>query len=308
MPAERTLPGIAETRCIAVHGWSMIVPREWEPVQVKGSWESGNCLLVHDREGRLSLTWERKARTPNLDKTLSAVDRQIQRERNDKPAIIAREAYGSDGLMARWAGPDEEILAAIHHLRDSQTTFIVRQLSGGPQDTFRGILDSLKIFTDGATVQWRLHGVEVDLPPAWRLTNIQHTIGAIRTIWFKYRGTSSKIESVLTLRRYACASRLLHNSTPADWLRRHMGKRERITGERSIGQWDTIEIDIEAPATTWWERLWGKKSQRRYHLWVEPKADRFVIQEWRGKGSPLQCLRRGEDSEDAPFLEESVPT
>ena len=48
---------IGNLQCFAWHGWSMALPREWNPVRIEGGWRGGFVLFADLHRPRLGLRW-----------------------------------------------------------------------------------------------------------------------------------------------------------------------------------------------------------------------------------------------------------
>jgi hypothetical protein len=48
---------IGNRQCFAWHGWSLALPREWNPVRIEGGWRGGFVLFADLHKPRLGLRW-----------------------------------------------------------------------------------------------------------------------------------------------------------------------------------------------------------------------------------------------------------
>lgn len=285
------------TQDLALHGFSLRVPKDWDVLVNKGHWDGGHLVLAAGRVPRVNLTWERRGAGIDVERTVRKLGRTLP---GTTPAPMQSIAGG--GQLIRFQGPDVAWHVAI--LRpdpDRSLNLIVRQLIPGPSDDLRLIAGTAKVHDGEETVPWTIHHLDVRLAPEWRLTGISHMVGLVRAVWFHHPGGQKhKSDQVVVLRRFACASRLVtdgsHGSL-SEWVGSRLAKREKIVDHQH--QNGVSSFTLEGPPNTLWKRLRGKRQQRTVHAWVEPAMDRLMIQEWNGNGTPIPPLRRDRADEDA---------
>lgn len=278
---------------LALHGWSCRLPIGWELALLRGTWRSGHLLLVEGRAGRMSISWHRGSGRPDLGRTVAKLDHRVAQGRDLRLAGVESV---DDGALARWVGPAGEVAAAATWDPVHRLVLVWRQLEPLPLATLSRALASRTVAGGDDPCRWTLHGVDVDLPPGWRLEGLHHVIGLVRATWFLYPGGGIKAAGVCTVRRYALASRLLGQGDPEAWLLRHLGPRDQL--EEHDSEDGVARVTVTGPGPTWWDRLRGRRRQRCFQAWREDPGDRLVVQEWVGTGSPLPCLRTRRRPED----------
>jgi hypothetical protein len=274
---------------LAMHGLRCRLPDDWEPVGTYGTSRKGYVLVAEGREARLSVSWERDAITPDLERSLSAVGKRLRRE-HGCGEVAAREAVGRDGLMGHWDSPAGEFHAAVRHFPEAKLTLIARQLAPGPAAPVRQAVSEAEGWAEHQSAPWQLYGLDLMLPPWWRLEGIQQLAGLVRGVWFHHPDGKLRVDQVLVVRRFACASRLIAGTTFAAWIKAGLQARERVEAENEAD--GVLHLGTLRPGKTWWRRLRGQEERRDFHAWIEDPADRMVLQEWSGEGRPLPCLRR----------------
>ena len=202
---------------------------------------------------------------------------------------VGEEALDACTWLGRWDAPAGTYHALARHLPTSGLTLVLRQLAPG---------SGAELTTLGAAVQgvhvnqaapWRIYGLDLELPSGWRLEGLQQLAGLVRGVWFHYGPRALRPDQALVMRRMACAGRLLGDGSMRDWVRGGLGYGERATGEHE--QDGVVRVSTTAPATNWWRRWCGRHDQREIHAWRIAAGDRLMVQEWKGLGAPLPCLR-----------------
>lgn len=278
---------MAASRC-SWQGVSHDLPPTWEVVGSYGGWKRGQILVAEDRQPRLAITWNRHQARPDLDRTLVKVARKHLREANAR-SIAPVQAWGPDAGAVALVGGTSEIILASRWYSESRTTLIWRQLSPGAKGLLRRITDATTVCSDGEPVPWRIHGLDLTLPPEWRSEGLQVLAGMVRAVWFRYRNPRS-VDHVLVMRRYACATLILEGKPVLDWLRKQADEKETVTVLADGA--DHAGLTCEGPGKTLWRRLRGHREQRVLHAWLDPDADRLTVQETCGTGVTPMCLRQ----------------
>lgn len=285
-----------------VLGWQGLqhgLPAGWEPVGMYGSWRKGQILLAEDRRPRLAIAWERRAVRPDLERTLKRAANHYRRE--VKASVMTPpESCGSDGVLTRLVGGPTELAVVARRLEPAGVTVVYRQLSAGAIPQLRRLVQAGTAAGDDEPARWSLHGIDVELPPHWRNEGIQILSGFVRAVWFHYPHGREKVDQVLILRRYACATQLLAGRDLATWLCAQADKRE--TAEVRETAEDQASIRCSAPGRTPWRRWRGRREERHLTAWIDRVSDRLTVQESIGSGEPLTGLRPSVGSPRCAFL------
>jgi len=296
------------TEVFAVHGWECTIPAGWHVQVLRGTWRGGYAVLVEDRTPRLNLTWERGPRNPDADRTIRSLGRRIRREHRDAPPrLVGRESlHGADGSFARWVGSDGDLHAAVVRDDRAAVTFVVRQLAMGPGHAVKALALSCRGQDLTAPIRWRLFGLDCRLPADWRLEGVHHLVGLTRAVWMHYVGRRGKVDQVLIMRRFACASRILRDTDLRTWLEERREPRE--TTVTTVREADVLHLETRIPGPSWWDRVCRRFQTRHLYAWIEEDADRLNVQEWKGSGASLECLRPQDQGEDSPSSQTPVTT
>jgi hypothetical protein len=135
---------------------------------------------------------------------------------------------------------------------------------------------------------WRMHGLVLDLPSAWRLRGLVHQAGLVRALWEHLPERGSRPDGLLVVRRLACADRLLAGGTPGDWLRRDLHAGDMM--ERESAADGRFHLTLQRLGATWWRRWRGQRERVELTAWCD-EAGRLVVVEQRGAEQP--CVVRG---------------
>lgn len=290
----------ADDRLLALHGFRCRIPQRWEVALNRGDWRRGHLVLAERRRAALNLSWDRAVRHPDLERTITRIARRMGREHR---ATRAAEEALPGGTLVRFAAEDGvRHVAAWRPRADLPLVLVARQCDPGPADELRAVARSSDAVDDDQPAPWCIHGLDLVLPPRFRLAGMLDAVGMVRAVWFRHPDGNHKIDQLLVLRRFACAGRLLEGAGIGAWIARHLRRGERLEEERTAadGSWSGV---VSVPGDGWWRRLRGVREERHLHAWIEPGPDRLVIQEWKGRGGePLPPLPRATASEDAPAI------
>jgi hypothetical protein len=236
----------------------------------------------------LNLTWNRRERSPDFNKTIRGITKRMVRDAG--AACEGTEAVAPAGVLARYSCDQGQFSAAIFRPDpDEPVTLILRQLSPGSSDQLRDVIRNTRVYHADETIPWRLHGLKADLAPAWRLQGIQQFTGLVRGVWFRGTGKLHRHDQALVMRRYACAERMLAGQDFTTWVSERLGKGEALLSHRvdADGVWRGV---CSVPPDNWLKRWRGKKDARYLDAWIEAETDRLVIQEWKGIGTAIEPL------------------
>ncbi|TVR15981.1 MAG: hypothetical protein EA401_02070 [Planctomycetota bacterium] len=278
---------------LSLHGWRTQHPAHWDLVVNRGMWSEGFIVLADGRHGKVNITWQRLKRTPDLDKTLRRLDNRIAKDAGRGRFTLANiDDIPGRGKFMRWVGSDGDVFGAIVRATDAPMIFVLRDVEPSDGRTLKRIALACTGDLDDAPTRWIMHGIDIDLPPYWRLEGLQNLVGMTRGVWMHYPDGGQKASDVLTLRRYAMASHLLDGTSLEEWLVDHLNPKDFMLERRTDRTTGITTVDCEVQAKGWIRRLRGERDPRIYHAWLEPEMDRLMVQEWRGQGTPLPCLRR----------------
>lgn len=272
---------------VAWQGLVLHLPDGCEIAGTYGAWRDGQMLVARDRQPSLSISWKRETLRPELDRTLAAAVKRLRKELPQAQAV-GDEAAGSDGLLRRFTAPGGDRAVAVRHYREAGVTLVWRQLAPGPG--FGDAVRAAEAVASDAPAPWIIHGLDLTLPPWWRVEGVQALAGLTRGVWMRYPDGRVKPDQVLVVRRMACASRVLANRTPSAWLQSTLQRNETVISETRLDE--AWRLHCRRPGATWWRRLRGRTEERYFDLWLDEPADRLTIQEWTGQGTPLPCLRQ----------------
>jgi hypothetical protein len=277
---------------LALHGWQTEVPEDWDVVVNRGSWREGYVVLAHGRHGTCNLTWERRSRTPNLDKTLMGLDRRMRKEsKNRNPLQMAHhDGLAGHGRWGCWVGPLGDLYGGIVHREDQGITFILRDVEPSDGHDLRRVALGCNAGKDGDPSRWTLHGIDVTLPPWWRLEGLQNLVGMVRGVWFRYPDGGTRSDGVCSIRRFAMAERLLNGDSVEQFLVDRMNPKDNLAERFTDGD-GTTKVTVETPLPGWFNWLRGQRGPRIFWAWRDREWDRLTVQEWRGRRNPLECLR-----------------
>lgn len=281
-----------ETVSLAMHGWQVFHPAGWDVISNKGTWNEGQVLLAEGRHGRLALTWQRRARTPDIDRTLASINKRFNKEagKHQSFTLASSDDLGEKGVFARWVGPMGDFHAAIIHHVSNAMTFILRELEPGDGLALKRVSLTCESFADDATCPWHIHNLDFTLPPWWRLEGLQNIVGLVRGVWVLQPGGVGRTAAVLSMRRFAMGDRLLQGDGLETWLMSRTNPKDVLEFHETKAD-GTVQIDCAAQLPGWYNWLRGNRQPRRYYAWREPEMDRILVQEWRGRENPLECLR-----------------
>jgi hypothetical protein len=284
-PRQHARTGAAD---VALHGFVIPLETGDEVVGTYGGWRRGHLLVAAGRQARLSISWARHAAAPDLSRTLRAAGR-----RSGPGQVaglqVADEAIDGHARLGSWDSPQGAFHAAVRHLPAAGLTLVVRQLAPGGSAEMRTLIAAVHGVASDQAAPWRIYGLDLELPPSWRLEGLQQLAGLVRAVWFRYPGRALRPDQLLVMRRLACASRLLASSSLGDWVRSGLSRREQLTGSSEDG--GLVHLSTTLPAGSWWRRLRGKSDRRELYAWTVAEGDRLVLQEWKGAADPLPCLR-----------------
>ena len=277
---------------VAIHGFRCPLPAGWEVVGTWGGWRKGHLVVAEGRQPRLSVTWRRHQAAPDLVRTLRGAGKRLERS-HAAGTLVAHEAVGDDGRLGRWDSDGGAFHAATRYFPTAGLTLVVRQLAIGGSAIVRDAITGCTGWSEDAAWPWQIYDLDLTLPPQWRLEGIQQLVGLVRAVWFHLPPGAASPDQVLVMRRLACASRLLGNRTLGAWLRAGLATGEQVEHEHKTD--GVVHMHGTAPASNWWRRWRGQRDERDFHAWIETPRDRLVMQEWKGRGPALPCLRPSAD-------------
>ena len=105
-----------------------------------------------------------------------------------------------------------------------------------------------------------------------------------------YPSGDRRATDVLTIRRFAMGEHILENRSVEEWLCSHMNAHDKIT-ERSTDETGITLVKTEIKPKSWIRRFKGERDSRVFYAWREEEMDRLLVQEWKGQGEALPCLR-----------------
>ena len=276
---------------LSLHGWQTEHPAHWDVVVNRGLWDDGYLVLADGRHARVNLTWERLKRTPDLDKTLRRLDQRISKDAGrGRYTLTSVEDILDRGKYMRWVGPDGDVYGAIIRAVSAPVIFVLRDLEPSDGLHIKRMALACDAYANDQATTWNLHGINVELPPHWRLEGLQNLVGLTRAVWMNYPAGDRRAADVLTIRRFAMGSHILASVSPEEWLVSHINKGDKIVERQTASDGITV-IKTEITPKGWIRRLRGERDSRIFHVWREDPLDRLVVQEWRGRGNPLPCLR-----------------
>jgi len=286
---------------LALHGFELLPPTGWEVAGVSGHAGDGWLLLARQRTPVVRVAWRRRALAADAQRTLTNLGKDLQR-RHGCGALAVRSQPHPDALAGTWDGTDGAWHAAVRASQGVTLTAVALV----PAVPVADLMGTAQIHGADEAWPWRLHGLDVLLPPWWRLTGVQHFAGLVRALWQHQNPAQRRPDAVLVLRRLACASRVLAGTTrriqpvsagwdssPSlkDWLTTGVDRRDTIT-RITTREDGVVHLVLTRPPAAWWWRWRGHQDQREVWGWIDEAADRLTVQEWRGSGEPLPCLNR----------------
>jgi hypothetical protein len=273
---------------VAIHGIVVPLPAGYEVVGTYGGWRRGHLLIAEGRQARLSVSWARHAAAPDLSRTLRTAG-----NRPDPGHVagqqVAEEVIDQRARLGSWDGAQGAFHAAVRHFPEAGITVVARQLAPGASQEMRILISAVRAIAPGQPAPWRIYGLDLELPPYWRLEGLQQLAGLVRAVWFRYPGQALRPDQLLVMRRLACASRLLAGSPLGDWVRSGLSQREQVTASSENAS--VVHLSTTLPSANWWRRLRGRPDRRELYAWRVADLDRLVVQEWKGAADPLPCLR-----------------
>lgn len=273
---------------VAWQGLTHRLPADWEVAGTYGDWRTGSLLFARDREPMLRVSWQRTKVAADLQRTLARAQRRLMKE-TGFAALPTVEAVGKDGALARCVGREGQEMALAVRVFATGVTAIWRQLRPGGPAELRAVAAATVAVRDDEPKRWAIHGLDCTLPADWRCEGVQALAGLSRGVWFHTRGRLQLTDQVLVLRRMACAARVVGERGLEAWLRSRLERRETAEAEPLAD--GAVHLTCRRPARNWWRRLRGGHDIRHLHAWIESDTDRLNIQEWKGSGEPLACLR-----------------
>ncbi|MBA3847983.1 MAG: hypothetical protein H0X45_15245 [Planctomycetes bacterium] len=271
---------------IALHGFAHPLPAGWELAANWGNWRAGRLVLADELRAHVQLSWARSSRTPDLAATLARAGKKLARAHPG--AGMWDHRFESDRGFACWRAHDGDRHVAVRRFACG-VSLVWQQVHPGSERDLEKLVDATTAVANDQPAPWRLHGLDLELPPWWRLEGVQHVAGLVRALWCRYPDDRVRPDQLLVVRRIACAHVVLGERTLDAWLRAHLRRSEVATSGRDG---DVAMVEATAPGPTWWRRLRRQHDRRRLHAWIEDDADRLVIQEWKGSTGPLPCLLR----------------
>ena len=287
LPTLLDLRRVNDQQALALHGFSCLFPQSWEIVASRGNWERGHVVLAEHPLPKLNLTWQRSKRAFDIQRTQNTLRKRIAKETG--ATAVKEEACANRGILMRYHG---EQTGQFHSLiiqpnPDQGLLLIFRQLSQASADDLRDLAQTIQTRMTAPLFPWRLHKLEADLSPYWRLQGMNAFVGMTRAVWFYQKKLGDTTEQILVLRRYAIPDQVLGKQSLSAWTKERLHKKETVVAER---QDDNVYVCcIEAPGRTWWRRLRGRGERKVIQAWYD-HDQRLMIQEWRGDGAPPQAF------------------
>jgi hypothetical protein len=276
---------------LALHGWRTEHPADWDMVVNRGTWNEGYLVLADGRHARINITWERLKRTPDLDRTLRRLDSRIRKDAGKgRYTLSSIEDLLDRGKFMRWVGPDGDVHGAIVRAQSAAVVFVIRDLAPSDGLNVKRLALACDAYADNLETDWKLYHIDVTLPPWWRLEGLQNLVGLTRAVWMNYPGGDRGATDVLTIRRFAMAKHILSDHSLEEWLCSHMNSHDTIT-ERSTDDSGITRAETRIKPKSWIRRFRGERDKRVFYAWREEEMDRLFVQEWKGTGEALPCLR-----------------
>ena len=122
------------------------------------------------------------------------------------------------------------------------------------------------------------------------MEGMQNLVGLTRGVWMHYPKGDRRAADVLTIRRFAMGTLVLGDHSVEEWLCSHMNSKDKIV-ERQTDQAGITRVQIDVKPKGWIRRFRGERDKRIFYAWREEELDRLIVQEWKGRGIPLPCLR-----------------
>lgn len=285
--ATTSIPSAVAGVLVALHGWTLSLPEGWELAGTTGHERRGWLLLARDRQPVVRMAWRQHAVRPDLERSLDRAGAEVCR-RGGCRRLTVRRAPDDQQRWGEWDGPAGTWHAAVRTFPGTGLTLAATALMPGLP--VGGLVATARALPGDAAWRWCAYGLDVHLPAWWRLVGIQTYAGLTRAVWGRRPSGGARTDQMLVLRRIACASRLLAGGDPGAWLLAGLDGRERMREQdAAAGVW---RMTTARPAANWWRRWRGGSDVRVLHAWIEEDADRLLVQEWRGDGDPLPCLRQ----------------
>ena len=158
--------GTGSERRIEWHGLSFLVPSDWELVRHGSSPALGSLGFVDRRRERMTLSWAKTERVPDLER----LTHELGREHSDSGSVAPFELGAFRGLVVDTQG-GRETRAVTYHAESSRLLElrISETARGGSAET---IVRSFRIApSDDIERRWRAFGLDVCTPNDFALAS-----------------------------------------------------------------------------------------------------------------------------------------
>jgi len=204
------------TRRLGWHHLCLDLPPAWEVIRFRNQAEDGQLALANRRGEALAAFWHRAPRVPELARAIAAVA-QVG-EQGTPPAVVP---------CGEWLLhlPDEPGLPAFagRHLAAAGVLLVL--VFPPHPDRHPALLHQVLASyapNDGPERRWAAFGLDITLPAAWRLAELE-ALPACQRFTFETRH-----EEAISLARFGLASRLLAHDDLATFAARRKGRRTRL--------------------------------------------------------------------------------
>jgi hypothetical protein len=263
---------------LALHGFAVTPPAGWELAGISGHAGRGWLLLASERTPVVRVSWHRHAARPDLDRSLAGLGRMW--ERHHRAHLAVRTTPDEQQRSGEWDSTAGTWHAMVRWFPHAHLTITVAGLVPGVCGS--ELFAQAEARAEDQAWSWRCYGIDLELPPWWRLAGVQQYAGLTRALWHHRVGNRFRPDQVLVVRRLACASRLLAGGDLETWVRAGLGRQVQIG--RVVRHQGEVRLEADQPATTWWRRWRGDRDRQVLHAWLEEEPDRLVLVEWRGEG------------------------
>lgn len=267
-----------ETAVLALHGFALTHAMEWALAGTSGHTDRGWLLLARGRDPVVRVGWRRHTIKPVINRTLDNIGQELGRCVQRRIAV--RTTLGEHQCAGAWDGDAGTWHGAVRWFPGEGLTLTALGLV--PALPVEELLTTAAAWSEDAAWRWCCYGLDLGLPPWWRLAGIQQFAGLTRAVWQRHIRRRFRPDQVLALRRLACASRLLKGGGLEGWVRQGLDRREQVLGLTTRD--GVLRLDAERPAADWWGRWRGRRDRHVLHAWVEESEDRLLLREWRGTG------------------------
>jgi hypothetical protein len=258
------------TQRLGWHHLCLSVPAAWEVVRYRNQPDDGQLALA-DRHGEaLVVFWHRAPKAPDLARAMAAV--ATPGPAGQPPAA----APCGEWLLHLPPTPDQPAYAGRHLATPG--VLLVLVFPAHPQRQAAGVRQVLDSFqpNDGEERVWAAFGLDLTLPAAWRLAEIE-ALPACQRFTFETRH-----EETISLARFGLASRLLVQDDLATFAAHRKGRRTQLRRAGPVPRPDGAPGELftyhqrgsgrallgALLARTWEGRLWAWHRPDRERLWL----------------------------------------